>query len=79
MIAFVNLDVRVPHDYPLRLIKRVADDVLERMSDHFDRMYSNIGRASVPSARLLKALLLISLYSKRSQRAFCQELDYNLL
>ena len=49
------------------------------MSDHFDRMYSNIGRASVPSARLLKALLLISLYSKRSQRAFCQELDYNLL
>ena len=29
MIAFVNLDVRVPHDYPLRLIKRVADDVLE--------------------------------------------------
>ena len=29
--------------------------------------------------RLLKALLLISLYSTRSERAFCQEPDYNLL
>ena len=49
------------------------------MSGDFDRMYSKIGRASVPPERLLKSLLLISLYSKRSERAFCQELDYNLL
>ena len=38
-----------------------------------------VGRASVPPERLLKALSLISLYSIRSERAFCQELDYNLL
>ena len=49
------------------------------MSDDFDRMYSKIGRASTPPERLLKALLLISLYSIRSERAFCQELDYNPL
>ena len=42
-------------------------------------MYSKIGRASVPPERLLKALLLISLYSNRSEKAFCQELDYTLL
>ena len=79
MLAFVNLDERVPPDHPLRIIKKVADDVLERMSGDFDRMYSRIGRASVPPERLLKSLLLISLYSIRSERAFCQELDYNLL
>ena len=79
MLAFVNLDERVPPDHPLRIIKRVADDVLDRMSGDFDRMYSRIGRASVPPERLLKSLLLISLYSIRSERAFCQELDYNLL
>ena len=79
MLAFVNLDERVPPDHPLRFIKQVADDVLSRMSDDFDRMYSSIGRASVPPERLLKSLLLISLYSIRSERAFCQELDYNLL
>ena len=62
MLAFVNLDERVPPDHPLRTIKRVADDVLNRMSADFDRMYSKIGRASVPPERLLKALLLISLY-----------------
>ena len=79
MLAFVNLDERVPPDHPLRVIKCVADDVLDRMSGDFDRMCSKIGRASVPPDRLLKALLLISLYSIRSERAFCQELDYNLL
>ena len=40
------------------------------MSGDFDRMYSQIGRASVPPERLLEALLLISLYSIRSERAF---------
>ena len=79
MFAFVNLDERVPLDHSLRTIKQVAEDVLSRMSDDFNRMYSNVGRASVPPERLLKSLLLISLYSIRSERAFCQELDYNLL
>ena len=47
MLTFVNLDERVPPDHPLRIIKQVADDVLSRMSDDFDRIYSRIGRASV--------------------------------
>ena len=79
MLAFVALDERVPPDHPLRIVKRVADDALDRMSGNFDRMYSGTGRASVPPERLLKSLLLISLYSIRSERAFCQDLDYNLL
>ena len=79
MLAFVSLEERVPPDHPLRIIKRITDAVLDHMSGDFDRMYSKIGRASVPPERLLKALLLISLYSIRSERAFCQELDCNLL
>lgn len=42
-------------------------------------MYAQVGRVSVPPERLLKASLLISLYSLRSERAFCEELDYSLL
>ena len=38
-----------------------------------------VGRASVPPERVLKASLLICLYSVRSERAFCEELEYNLL
>ena len=57
----------------------MPDEALKRLSPEFDRMYSKVGRASVPPERLLKASLLISLYSVRSERAFCEELEYNLL
>ena len=50
----------------------MADEALKRLSPEFDRMYSKVGRASVPPERLLKASLLISLYSVRSERAFCE-------
>ena len=79
MLAFVDLEERVPKDHPLRTIKAVADEALDRLSPEFDQVYSKVGRASVPPERLLKASLLISLYSVRSERAFCEELEYNLL
>ena len=68
MLAFVNLDERVPPDHPLRIIKQVADDAPSHKPDDFNRMYSRLGRASVPTERLLKSRLLISLYSIRSER-----------
>ena len=55
MLAFVNIYERVPPDHAHKIIKRVADDVLERMAGDFDRMYSKIGRASVPPEHQLKA------------------------
>ena len=79
MLAFVDLEERVPQGHPIRTIKIIADEALERLSPEFDRMYSKVGRASVPPERLLKASLLIGLYSVRSERAFCEELEYNLL
>ena len=42
-------------------------------------MYSKVGTAFVPPERLQKALLFISLCSVRSERAFCEELEYNFL
>ena len=45
MLAFVDLEERVPQDHPLRTIKAVTDEVLERQSPEFDRMYSKVGRA----------------------------------
>ncbi len=79
MLAFVDPESRVPPDHPLRTIKTVADQALAELSLLFDSMYAKVGRHSIPSERLLKASLLIALYSVRSERAFCEELDYNLL
>ncbi len=76
MPAYVNLDERVPQDHPLRSIKGLADGVLAELSHAFDRMYAEGGRPSIPPERLLKASLLIALYSVRSERAFCEQLDY---
>jgi transposase len=70
---------RVPATHPIREIKRLADEALRRLDRVFDEMYSNIGRPSIPPERLLKAQLLIALYSVRSERQFCERLDYDLL
>jgi transposase/IS5 family transposase len=79
MLAFVDLEERVPRNHPLRVIKQFADRALAELSPVFDEMYSAGGRPSIPPERQLKASLLISLYSVRSERAFCEELDYQLL
>jgi transposase len=69
----------VPQDHPLREIKRRVDEVLRQMSPLFHRMYADEGRPSIPPERLLKAKLLIALYSVRSETLFCEQLGYNLL
>ena len=69
----------MPTDHPLRVIKMLADQALKALSPDLDRMYANVGRPSIPPERLLKSSLLIALYSVRSERAFCEQLDYNLL
>jgi transposase len=45
----------------------------------FDELYASTGRPSIPPERLLKASLLIALHSVRSDRLFCEMLDYNIL
>ena len=79
MLAFIDLESRIPQDHPLRTIRRFADTALSELSPTFDAMYAKDGRASIPPERLLKASLLISLYSVRSERAFCEQLTYNEL
>jgi transposase len=79
MLAFIDLESRIPQGHPLRTIRRFADEALAELSPTFDAMYAVDGRPSIPPERLLKASLLISLYSIRSERAFCEQLEYNEL
>ena len=69
----------MPADHPLRAIRGLADDALGSLSHVFDRMYATAGRPSVPPERLLKGQLLMALYSIRSERQLCEQLQYNLL
>jgi len=79
MLCLMSPESRVPDDHPLRAIKKLADDVLDEMSPLFDEMYAESGRPSVPPERLLKATILMALYTVRSERQFCEQLSYNLL
>ena len=69
----------IPGDHPIRRIKPIVDDALQRLSPLFDAMYARRGRPSIPPEHLLKASLLIALYSIRSERQFCERLRYDLL
>jgi transposase len=69
----------VPAEHPIRQVKKISDDVLRVLSPTFDAMYAAIGRPSIPPERLLKATVLMALYTVRSERQFCEQLGYNLL
>jgi transposase len=79
MFSYFSPESRVPADHPLRGIKAHADQVLGELSGEIDALYAQSGRPSIPPERLLNAHLLIALYSVRSDRQFCQMLDYNIL
>jgi transposase len=79
MFSYVSLEARVPTEHPLRAIKVRADAALKELGPLFTRMYSTMGRPSIPPERLLKSQLLIALFSVRSDRQFCEQLQWNLL
>lgn len=79
MLFGVTTDSLVPQDHPIRRIRAIVDSVLARMDGQFAALYKENGRPSVPPEHLLKAVLLMALYSIRSERQFCEQLRYNVL
>src|ERR1700722_4800182 len=79
MLSLQSPEQRVPKNHPLRRIKELADAALAELSPVFDEMYASRGRPSVPPERLLKGSLLMAFYTVRSERLFCEQLDYNLM
>jgi transposase len=79
LFSYVSLESRVPQSHPLRGIKELLDEALSGMSRDFDRVYASEGRPSIAPERLVRASTLQILYSIRSERLLCEQLDYNLL
>lgn len=79
MLTPITPDHKVPKDHPIREIKPIVDRALQKLSPVFNTMYAKVGRPSIPPEHLLKGCLLIALYSIRSERQFCERLEYDLL
>ena len=79
MLTTLSTEELIPADHPIRRIRAVVDVVLAELDEVFDGMYAAGGRASVPPETLLKSTVLMAMYSIRSERAFCERLNYDLL
>jgi transposase len=79
MLTSLSTEELIPADHPIRRIRVVVDAVLADLDDVFETMYAEGGRRSVPPETLLKATILMAMYSIRSERAFCERLNYDLL
>jgi transposase len=79
MLSSLSPEDLIPMDHPIRRIRVVVDAVLGELDAEFTAMYASSGRPSVPPEQLLKATVLMAMYSIRSERAFCERLNYDLL
>lgn len=79
MFYAFNIEKKVRADHPLRPIKKLALAELARLSERFNAAYSAFGRPSIPPETLIMATLLQSLYSIRSERQLCEDIELNML
>jgi transposase len=79
MFSYVTMEQRIPGDHPVRAIRAMVDRALVGMDGKFNELYSHTGRPSIAPERLLRASLLMALYSIRSERQLMEQMQYNLL
>lgn len=79
IFSYGSLEERIPASHPLRPIQRMVDEILRNLSREFGKLYSQVGRPSIAPEKLLRALLVMVLYSIRSERRLMEELNYNFL
>lgn len=79
LLSSLSTEDLIPADHPIRRIRVVVEAVLVELDLVFESMYSTNGRPSVPPEMLLKASVLMAMYSMRSERAFCERLNYDML
>lgn len=79
MFSYVTMEQRIASDHPVRRIRTMVDAALKRMDSELSKLYATTGRPSIAPERLLRAQLLMVLYSVRSERQLMEQLNYNLL
>ncbi len=79
VFSYVSAEQRIPQDHPLRAIREMVNRSLAEMDLHFEVLYARRGRPSIAPEKLVRALLLMILYSVRSERQLMEQINYNLL
>ena len=53
LFSYVSIEERIPDSHPLRRIRKLADQALDRLNPTFCELYASEGRPSVPPDQLL--------------------------
>ena len=79
MFSYVTMEQRIAADHPIRAIRGMVDEAMRELDATFSGMYAQRGRPSIAPERLLRAQLVMVLYSITSERRLMEQLNYNLL
>lgn len=78
-VSLIDVEALIAPNHPIRRIKALVDEVLRGMDTHFDEMYQESGRPSIPPETLLKAKVLQALFTVRSDRQLCARMQTDLM
>jgi len=78
IISYTSTEERIPASHPLRRMRRLGDQPLDRVIPSFCQLYPESGRPSIPTETAL-ALMLQAINGIRLERMLIEQLDYNLL
>lgn len=78
-VSLIDVEQLISAKHPIRAIKRMCDEVLAKMSPHFDEIYAAAGAPSVPPETLLKGKVLQALFTIRSDRQLAARLQTDLM
>jgi transposase len=76
-VSLIIVETLIASDHPLRVIKRMLDEVLRGMSAHFDKIYAGEGAPSIPPETLLKIKVLHALYTVQRPRHHIADLFFS--
>lgn len=58
LFCYVDLEARVRRDHPRRAIRTIVNEALSTLEREFAALHPPIGRLSIPSEKLLRAMLV---------------------
>jgi transposase len=67
----------IPENHVLRKIRAVVDEALAPMIRAYESSYASDGDYGIPPEVLIRAKLLQALYSIKSERALCEQIEWN--
>jgi transposase len=78
-LSLINVETLIAPTHPIRVIKRMCDEVLGGLTKQLDGIYADEGAPSIPPETLLKGKVLQALYTVRSDRQLCERLQTDLM